>query len=203
MEQVSPSHMCAAGGSERGSVRSQLSSRTQLSPSQAEVGVLANPLRPVSMWIQSSLQVSGHRSNAEGLESTLQKKMTPGRLAGSSRTCPECNLASFSVPVTEMESDGFNLVSLSRETLRAVSQRALNCFLRLYDKESNSKIQALFNAGGEACFFVFVLKKGKGFLPSCRLFCFAKLFEMRFSYSLFVSTLREGALSFSGLSCPV
>lgn len=73
----------------------------------------------------------------------------------------------------------------------------------IYDKESNSKIQALFNAGGEVCFFVFVLKKRKGFLPSCRLFCFAKLFEMRFSYSLFVSTLREGALSFSGLSCPV
>lgn len=51
MEQVSPSHTCAAGGSDRGSVPSQLSSRTQLSPSQAEVGVLANPPRPVSMWI--------------------------------------------------------------------------------------------------------------------------------------------------------
>jgi len=55
--------------------------------------------------------------------------MTPERIAGSSRTCPECNLGSLCVSVTEMESDDFNLVSLRRGTLQAVSQKALNCFL--------------------------------------------------------------------------
>lgn len=79
------------------------------------------------------------------------RKMTPGRRAGSSRTCPECNLGSVSV--AEMESDGFNLVSLSRGTLQAGSQRARNCFpCLLYDKGGDGKIQALFNERGEACF---------------------------------------------------